>query len=125
MMALGSNDRLLLCESPAVIGVDEVGRGALAGPVVVCATRFESIPEDEGVKDSKLLSRLQREAAAERLLAGHVSWVVCEVGWLPQLLLMRPVATAASGTEAGPSRLASRTWSVIQANSCEARCWKM
>lgn len=80
MTALGSKDRRLLRECPAVIGVDEVGRGCLAGPVVVCATRFERIPDDEGVRDSKLMSVGQREAASRRLMAGDLSWVLCEVG---------------------------------------------
>jgi ribonuclease HII len=78
--ALGSKDRRLLRECPAIIGVDEVGRGALAGPVVVCAARFETIPKDDGVRDSKQLSERQREAACERLLQRADAWVVCEIG---------------------------------------------
>lgn len=43
-----------------MIGIDEVGRGCLAGPLLVVAARAKSdLPE---VKDSKLLTRLQREA---------------------------------------------------------------
>ena len=80
MTALGSKDRRLLRECPAIIGVDEVGRGCLAGPVVVCAARFERIPEDDGVRDSKLMSAGQRQAASGRLLAGDLSWVLSEVG---------------------------------------------
>jgi ribonuclease HII len=42
------------------IGVDEVGRGCLAGPLLVVAARkITELPE--GLKDSKLLSRQQRE----------------------------------------------------------------
>ena len=42
-----------------VIGIDEVGRGCLAGPVVAGAVILsQAIP---GVKDSKLLSRAQRQ----------------------------------------------------------------
>ena len=43
-----------------MIGVDEVGRGCLAGPLLVVAARAKSeLPS--GLKDSKLLSRKQRE----------------------------------------------------------------
>lgn len=77
--ALGSRDRQLLREFDAIIGVDEVGRGALAGPVVACAARFEAIPVDVGVQDSKLLSAKQRQGSLLRLLDRGVRWAVCEI----------------------------------------------
>lgn len=79
-VVLGARDRRLLRETDAIIGVDEVGRGALAGPVVACAVRFEAIPVDDGVRDSKLLSANKREAALGRLLSRGVRWAVCEIG---------------------------------------------
>ena len=42
-----------------MIGVDEVGRGCLAGPILVVAARAKSQLPD-GLKDSKLLSRKRR-----------------------------------------------------------------
>lgn len=81
---LGAGDRRYLRDAECVIGVDEVGRGSLAGPVVVCAARFESIPNDCGIRDSKLLSRKQRESAAARLLASCPRWTICEIG--PELI---------------------------------------
>jgi ribonuclease HII len=51
-----------------VAGLDEVGRGALAGPVVVAAVVLDpSAPLPEGLDDSKKLTRLQRERIAEEL----------------------------------------------------------
>ncbi len=56
-----------------VVGIDEVGMGCLAGPVVVCAVAlqasfFDAIHRElAGVRDSKLLSVAQRENLAERL----------------------------------------------------------
>lgn len=44
-----------------VVGVDEVGRGCIAGPLVVCAVVLRTSTYIEGVKDSKLLSPKQRE----------------------------------------------------------------
>ncbi len=49
-----------------VIGIDEVGRGSIAGPVAVglCAVVPGFVPPPEGVRDSKLLSAKKREILA-------------------------------------------------------------
>jgi ribonuclease HII len=52
-----------------VAGVDEAGRGALAGPLVAAAV---ILPEDfdrEGIDDSKLLTANQREVCFQRIVA--------------------------------------------------------
>ena len=50
-----------------IVGVDEVGRGCIAGPVVVAAVVFdENI--DIAVKDSKLLSAKKREELYEQII---------------------------------------------------------
>ena len=62
-------ERELWAEGRAVAGIDEVGRGPLAGPVV---TACVSIPADRlviGVDDSKKLSEKRREALYPLLLA--------------------------------------------------------
>jgi ribonuclease HII len=46
-----------------IIGVDEVGRGAWAGPMLFCAVSLKK-PID-GLKDSKKLSKSQRQKLAE------------------------------------------------------------
>jgi ribonuclease HII len=51
----------------AVAGMDEVGRGALCGPVVACAVILGDGFDTEGVDDSKRLTALQREALAARV----------------------------------------------------------
>jgi ribonuclease HII len=51
-----------------IAGVDEVGRGALAGPVVAAAVILNpDAPLPEGLDDSKKLSALQRERIAGEL----------------------------------------------------------
>jgi ribonuclease HII len=45
-----------------VAGVDEVGRGAWAGPVVVCAAVTDGSPPPEGLTDSKRLTPARRTA---------------------------------------------------------------
>jgi ribonuclease HII len=55
-----------------VAGVDEVGRGAWAGPVTVCAAVTGLRRPPEGLTDSKLLTPLRRAALAE-VLTGWVT----------------------------------------------------
>jgi len=51
-----------------LIGVDEVGRGPLAGPVVAAAVVFApDTPRVRGLRDSKVLSAKQRERLAVRI----------------------------------------------------------
>lgn len=53
-----------------VAGVDEVGRGALCGPVVAAAVVLGDGFAVEGLDDSKRLTRLRREAQDARIRAG-------------------------------------------------------
>lgn len=63
-------EALALASGP-VVGIDEVGRGALAGPVAVGAVLVTSLrPAPEGLADSKELSPLQRTA----LIAPITNW---------------------------------------------------
>ena len=52
-----------------VAGLDEVGRGALCGPVLACAVVLGRGFDASGVDDSKRLTRRQRERLAERIRA--------------------------------------------------------
>lgn len=58
-----------------VAGVDEVGRGPLAGDVVAAAVILTDSPP-EGVTDSKMLTPERREALAERIRDEAVSWAL-------------------------------------------------
>ncbi len=55
-------------------GVDEVGRGCLAGPVVVSAVVLPFGLDIPGVDDSKRLSATARERAFVRILQGCTQW---------------------------------------------------
>lgn len=60
-----------------IAGLDEVGRGALAGPVVAAAVILDpQAPLPEGLDDSKKLTALQRERIAEQLRASAVCYAV-------------------------------------------------
>jgi len=60
--------RLLAAGAIHVAGVDEVGRGALAGPVAVAAVILDPDDLPEGLDDSKALSPKRREAAFADIL---------------------------------------------------------
>ncbi|HQZ30665.1 MAG TPA: ribonuclease HII [Arenimonas sp.] len=65
-----------------VCGVDEAGRGPLAGPVAVAAVILDPRRPIEGLGDSKALSEARRDALAplirERALAWHLEFVSVE-----------------------------------------------
>jgi ribonuclease HII len=52
-----------------IAGVDEAGRGPLAGPVVAAAVIFDPGVRLKGVNDSKLLSEREREKLFDRILS--------------------------------------------------------
>lgn len=62
-----------------IAGVDEAGRGPLAGPVVVCAV---VLPEDHnitGIKDSKLLSESERKGLSREIKKKAVAYSICSL----------------------------------------------
>ena len=60
-----------------LIGVDEVGRGCLAGPVTAAAVIFRSEKDVHLYKDSKKLSEAQRDELSESIHAHHI----VSIGW--------------------------------------------
>lgn len=54
---------------PRVIGIDEVGLGAWAGPIYVCAVCMPVDWSTEGLRDSKMLSRVQIEYMRNALIS--------------------------------------------------------
>jgi len=60
----------------AVAGVDEVGRGCLAGPVVAAAVILHPHRSIPGVRDSKLASEAQRGRLFELILRHALAWSV-------------------------------------------------
>lgn len=57
-------------------GVDEAGRGPLAGPVVAAAVILPEGPALEGIDDSKKLSHLRRKAMLERITNTAISFAI-------------------------------------------------
>lgn len=68
-----SQGRKLVC------GVDEVGRGPLAGPVVCAAVIMPVDDVIEGVDDSKKLTAKRREKLVEEIKQKAIAWAICRV----------------------------------------------
>jgi len=74
-----------LFEAPArnsarLCGVDEAGRGPLAGPVVAAAVILDPARPIVGLRDSKQMTARQREAVAVEIRACALAWSVAESG---------------------------------------------
>ena len=61
-----------------VAGVDEVGRGCLAGPVVAAAVVLHPDRHIPGVCDSKLVPSAERERLCEHILRHAIAWAVAQ-----------------------------------------------
>lgn len=62
-----------------IAGVDEVGRGPLAGPVVTAAVIMPTDDIIEGVDDSKKLSEKKREKLAELIKSKAIAYSVARI----------------------------------------------
>ncbi|MBK1620455.1 ribonuclease HII [Lamprobacter modestohalophilus] len=62
-----------------VAGVDEAGRGPLAGPVCAAAVILDPANSPSGIADSKLLSATRREALAIAIEDSAIAWAVAFV----------------------------------------------
>ncbi len=67
-----------------ICGVDEVGRGPLAGPVVCAAVIMPLDDIIEGVDDSKKLTAKKREILSEKILEKAIACHICRVE--PQII---------------------------------------
>jgi ribonuclease HII len=63
-------------DGPGLAGVDEVGRGPLAGDVVAAAVILDPGRPIDGLRDSKKLSESRRESLAELIRQGAVAWSI-------------------------------------------------
>ena len=93
-------------DSILIAGVDEVGRGPLAGPVVAAAVILDPARPIAGLADSKQLSAVRREQLAAEIRAKALAWALgrAEVAEIDRInilqasLLAMQRAVAALGT---------------------------
>lgn len=71
-------ERTLWAQGHVIAGMDEVGRGPLAGPVVTACVSMDAAHLIPGVNDSKKVAEKKREKLCERILA-EAKYV--KIGW--------------------------------------------
>jgi len=86
-----------------VAGVDEVGRGPLAGPVVTAAVILDPARPITGLADSKQLSEGRREALAEIIMNQALAWSIgrAEVEEIDALNILQATLLAMQRAVAG------------------------
>lgn len=75
----GLEDLLARCGFCRIAGVDEAGRGSLAGPVVAAAVIIDPARAVPGVDDSKCLDAACRERLADAIRASAFAWAVVPI----------------------------------------------
>lgn len=85
-----------------IVGVDEVGRGPLAGPVTAAAVRLDPVRIPQGLADSKVLSAPRREALAASIrTSAAVSLAHASVDEIDRLNILHASHLAMSRAVAG------------------------
>jgi len=93
-----------------VAGVDEVGRGPLAGPVVAAAVILDPSRPIDGLADSKALTEKRREALFDIIREHAAAWCIAEasVEEIDQLNILQAsllaMRRAVTGLEIRPTR---------------------
>lgn len=107
-------DRALLA------GVDEVGRGPLAGPVVTAAVILDPDKPIDGLMDSKALSEKRREALEPLIKERALAWAIgrAEVEEIDRLNILQATLLAMQRAVAGLPVRPGRV--VVDGNHCPA-----
>ncbi len=73
------DDDLRLKYGRYIAGIDECGRGSLAGPLVAACVVLDDRQVLEGVNDSKKLSQKKREELYDKIITSCISYGVTEI----------------------------------------------
>ncbi|SFR50567.1 RNase HII [Marinobacter daqiaonensis] len=105
-------------------GVDEVGRGPLAGPVVTAAVILRRDHAIEGLTDSKLLTAQHREELYEQILENSVTWSIgrCEVEEIDRLNIYQ--ATMVAMERAVQALHVPPEYVLVDGNRCPKWHWR-
>lgn len=103
-----------------VCGVDEAGRGPLAGPVCAAAVILDPARPIAGLRDSKKLSAAARDRLAEAIRANALAWSVAwaSVEEIDRLNILQASLLAMGRAVAGLAPAA--TLALIDGNRCPA-----
>jgi ribonuclease HII len=103
-----------------VCGIDEAGRGPLAGPVVAAAVVLDAADGVSGLADSKLLSEERRLRLAEEIRVHSLAWALgrAEVAEIDRLNILQATLLAMRRAVAGLGRVPGLA--LVDGNRCPA-----
>ena len=115
------NNKIILSEKAnqlLVAGVDEVGRGPLAGPVVTAAVILDPDNPIDGLMDSKKLSESRREKLAVLIKERSLAWSIgrAEVEEIDEINILQATMLAMQRAVAGLSPAPKHA--LIDGNRC-------
>ena len=114
---------LIEAQARLVAGVDDAGRGPLAGPVVAAAVILDPERPSEGLRDSKALTAAARSRLAAEIKARALAWGIAaaEVAEIDALNILRATFLAMRRAVESLPTEPSEAW--IDGNRCpELRC---
>ncbi len=96
-------ERGMLVAGEPVAGVDEAGRGPLAGPVIAGAVVLDPARPVAGLRDSKTLTPRRREELAAAIHANAIAWAIgrAEVAEIDSINILRATLVAMRRAVAG------------------------
>lgn len=105
-------------------GVDEAGRGPLAGPVMAAAVMLDPGQPIHGLRDSKKLSAAARERLADQIRLHAAAWCVAEasVEEIDRLNILQATLLAMQRAVAGLGRTPDDVW--VDGNRCPDWPWR-
>ncbi|KVW93387.1 ribonuclease HII [Thiobacillus denitrificans] len=105
-------------------GVDEAGRGPLAGPVMAAAVMLDPAQPIDGLRDSKKLSAAARERLAGEIRLRAAAWCVAEasVAEIDRLNILHATMLAMQRAVAGLGRAPDEVW--VDGNRCPDWAWR-
>jgi ribonuclease HII len=105
-------------------GVDEAGRGPLAGPVMAAAVMLDPGRPIDGLRDSKKLSAAARERLADAIRQRAAAWCVAEasVEEIDRLNILQATLLAMQRAVAGLGCAPDDVW--VDGNRCPAWAWR-
>ncbi|MDP5007799.1 MAG: ribonuclease HII [Glaciimonas sp.] len=101
-----------------ICGVDEAGRGPLAGPVFAAAVILDPQRPITGLRDSKKLTAARREALAEQIKENAIAWSIaqCSEQEIDTLNILQATMLAMKRAVEGLSQVP--TLALIDGNRC-------
>lgn len=112
--------RLLKTMAGPIAGIDEAGRGPLAGPVVAAAVILKRGHIPKGIDDSKQMSPEAREELYERIVESAVAWGVGEASVDEIDLLNIRQATHLAMARAVRAMAVAPTFALVDGNDAPA-----